>query len=360
MTESGQTRITAVVIRSIYGTVSAEWFIICAIGTILVTRAYLQLTGYPQVGGGDLHIAHALYGGALMMLALLVGWLFLGPAMRVAAVVMGGIGFGLFLDEVGKFVTKTNDYFYGPSAEIMYILVVVILLAGRIVRDVRKPTAAEAIANAATIASDGISHGLPQRRRHQATQLLALAHDLGADAATISNIARLLDAGNDRPDRLMRLRHRGARLIPDMFRSTRWLTLTGWLLVIGAAGSILVVVGGWIFNGRDLGDIDLYFELNRDRTATWILFVASIVIVALALPAMVARSRTTRVWPLRMLRFAALVSTLTNALVDFALEGFGALTNLAIGLLALAIINYHLGQRTAALTSPDERDQLRV
>ena len=49
-----------------------------AIATILITRLYLQLTGYPQVGGGDLHIAHALYGGALMMLALLIGWLILG------------------------------------------------------------------------------------------------------------------------------------------------------------------------------------------------------------------------------------------------------------------------------------------
>ena len=129
--------------RNAVGASSAEAFVIIAIATILLTRLYLELTGYPQIGGGDLHIAHALWGGALMMLALLTGWMALGSGARVLTVVMGGIGFGLFLDEVGKFVTKDNDYFYGPSAEIMYILVCLILVGARIVRVIRPLSARE-------------------------------------------------------------------------------------------------------------------------------------------------------------------------------------------------------------------------
>jgi hypothetical protein len=71
---------------------AAEAFVIIAIATILLTRLYLEVTGYPQVGCGDLHIAHALYGGALMMLALLIGRLLLGTGARVVGVVPGGIG----------------------------------------------------------------------------------------------------------------------------------------------------------------------------------------------------------------------------------------------------------------------------
>ena len=101
--------------RSSVGPSAAEAFTIIAIATILITRLYLRSTGYPQVGGGDLHIAHALYGGALMMLALLIGWLVLGFGARMVCVVLGGIGFGLFLDEVGKFVTKEQRLLLRPS-----------------------------------------------------------------------------------------------------------------------------------------------------------------------------------------------------------------------------------------------------
>lgn len=312
-------RQTTVLVRSVYGTAAVQWFLIFAIGTILVTRAYLRLTGYPQIGNGTLHIAHALWGGALMMLALVFGWLLLGSTPRVVAVVMGGIGFGLFLDEVGKFVTKDNDYFYGPSAEIMYLLVVLILLISRFVRDLKRPSVPEAIANAAVIAADGVAHGLPESRRRQAADLLDFAEARDADPALVTHIRGLLDASVDTPDRLTRVRARALALIPNFFRRRWWVTLIGWLLVVSSALTL-----------------------------------------ACSASAMIGRRHTDRVWPLRALRMAALVFTMANALVDFALDGFGALYNLALGLFALAIIDYHLRAAVARASANHEHGQLRV
>jgi hypothetical protein len=40
-------------------------------------------------------------------------------ALRASAL-LGGMGIGLFIDEVGKFITQTNDYFFPPALSIVY------------------------------------------------------------------------------------------------------------------------------------------------------------------------------------------------------------------------------------------------
>ncbi len=95
--------------------------------TVIATRWFLQLTGFPQIGGGDLHIAHALWGGALLFVAALLPIALAGRLVYRAAALLAGVGIGLFIDEVGKFITADNDYFYPAAAPIIYAT---FLLAG--------------------------------------------------------------------------------------------------------------------------------------------------------------------------------------------------------------------------------------
>ena len=75
-----------------------ETLLISSIATILVIRTQLWLTNYPQLGGGGLHIAHLLWGGLFMLLAIGLLLTFLGRHVRRAAAIIGGIGFGFFVD----------------------------------------------------------------------------------------------------------------------------------------------------------------------------------------------------------------------------------------------------------------------
>lgn len=85
------------------------------------TRLFLELTGYPKLGGGTLHIAHVLWGGLFLFVASLLPIIFVNEWIFPISALISGFGIGLFIDEVGKFITSTNDYFYPSAAPIIYV-----------------------------------------------------------------------------------------------------------------------------------------------------------------------------------------------------------------------------------------------
>lgn len=96
-------------------------------GSLLGTRAYLWLSGYPQVGGDTLHIAHAVWGGLLLFVGAVVPLVVANRAALTWAALLTGVGVGLFIDEVGKLITVDNDHFFPAAAPIAYA---VYLLSG--------------------------------------------------------------------------------------------------------------------------------------------------------------------------------------------------------------------------------------
>src|SRR3954453_22393827 len=147
-------------------------FVVAGVTTVLVIRLVLRLSGYPQLGGRGLHIAHVLPGGLLMLVAMFLLLAYVGPVVRPAAALIGGIGFGLFIDEVGKFVTADNNYFYKPSAAIVYVVFVLIVLGFRFLTTRRPIDPREELANVIDHAVEGVAGGLSRRRRAEASELL--------------------------------------------------------------------------------------------------------------------------------------------------------------------------------------------
>ena len=125
-----------------------ETFFVSAVTMILVIRTQLWLTHYPQLGGKGLHIAHLLWGGVFMVIAIGILLTLLGRSARVPAAVLGGIGFGFFIDELGKFITENNNYFFKPAAGVIYIVFVVLFLVGRHLQRTRTLSEPDLLRNA--------------------------------------------------------------------------------------------------------------------------------------------------------------------------------------------------------------------
>lgn len=104
--------------------------------TVSITRLFLELTGYPQIGTGELHIAHVLWGGLILFIGSLMAIMFTNRWALEISALLSGIGIGLFIDEVGKFITQSNDYFYPSAAPIIYTF---FLLTVLLFIEIRRP-----------------------------------------------------------------------------------------------------------------------------------------------------------------------------------------------------------------------------
>lgn len=151
-------------------------FFISSVTTILVIRFYLKLTGYPQIGGPSLHISHMLPGAILMLVALLLLLAAVNRAVRDFSAMIGGIGFGLIWDELGKYITKDNNYFFKPTPGLIYMTFVLLYLTARWVGQ-KRLTQDDYLANVLDLLKDSAVKDLDQREHDHAKELFGHVSD---------------------------------------------------------------------------------------------------------------------------------------------------------------------------------------
>jgi hypothetical protein len=218
-------------------------FLFAAAATVVVTRAFLAASGYPQVGGSKLHIAHVLWGGLLLGVGMTIMMVSLGSAAKFWASLLGGVGFGLFIDEVGKFVTKDVDYFFKPAIAIIYATLITAYMIGRelLSRRTLTPKRVRAIA-AIAIADNELGQLTPGRQASVLALLRRYCDDRDGAA-----LAKLLESKHDRPHHSVEdLFASVTTRFHDLFvaaAARRWVRLTVFgVLAVQAVGSVAVEV----------------------------------------------------------------------------------------------------------------------
>jgi len=228
-------------VRSIYAGRDLELFIVTAIATILIVRAALAATGWPQLGGGKIHFAHLLWGGLGMLIALVLFMAMKGRLWDQLAALAAGIGFGLFIDELGKFITSDNDYFFQPVVAIIYLVFVVLFLVTRAFVSTDHPSPQAALVNLLGLASEAAARPLDAAERSQAIHLLAACDPSDPVVGNLTPIIAGMTAGTSgHQGPYERIKERLV-IFYDSLVEKRWFkTLLVTYLALVALGGLLV------------------------------------------------------------------------------------------------------------------------
>ncbi len=321
-----------------------DTFLVSAIATVVVIRIFLEATGYPQLGGGGLHIAHVLWGGLGMLVAIVLLLLYLTPTTRLIAAVVGGAGFGAFVDELGKFVTSDNDYFFRPTAAILYALFVVLFLATREIRRFRALSPEESLVNAVELAERLATGTLTADERDRALQLLAQSDQSHPLIAPLRAAFLSADVAPTSFARLRWVGSAGARTYATVV-SSRWFRrilaavfiLAGIAFVFTAVATV-ALLGGALFGVLD-AQIALQEETAGGAIASVIQAIAGLVAGMLIVRGVFALRRS-RARAYRAFELAILVDLLLAQPFAFLDVGFGAAVDVFIDLALLATLRY--------------------
>jgi hypothetical protein len=321
-----------------------DTFLVSAIAAIVVIRIFLEATGYPQLGGGGLHIAHVLWGGLGMLVAIVLLLLYTTSTTRLVAAVAGGAGFGAFVDELGKFVTSDNDYFFKPTAAILYALFVVLFLATREIRRFRALSPEECLVNAVELAERLASGTLTADDRDRALQLLARADQAHPLVAPLRVSFLAADPAPMSFARLRWMGSAGARTYVAIV-SSKWFRriLAGIFILAGVAFVLTAVATVALLGGAFFGVLDAQVALDEETSGGVIASVIQAgagVVAGILIVRGVFLLRRSRGRAYRAFELAILVDLLLAQPFAFLDVGFGASVDVFLDLALLATLRF--------------------
>jgi hypothetical protein len=321
-----------------------ELFLFAAVATVLLVRTFLAVSGYPQVGGGGLHIAHVLWGGLLMGVAIVLVEILPGSRPKIWAALLGGVGFGLFIDEVGKFLTKDVDYFFKPAVAIIYAVLVGFYVVVSLILQHRPLNDRRRLALATSALEDLALGQLDAASRDYALQLLGGVDDTSALRKTAEAVRAGLLAEPPDPRsveiRLTHLRERvGDRVHREIHRIGAGrvvLTLAIVEVVVVAGAAVLLIVHPAPASiARSLIDVGLPS-------------LASLVLIGIAISVLSAGRVSAAA---ELVQWAVVVELLFTEVVIFYRQQFLGLGGFVVNLAVLALVR--VVQRTPERRADD-------
>jgi hypothetical protein len=329
--------------RNVRGRDLLDAFLISAISSLLLLRFYLNLTGYPLIGGGPLHIAHMLYGGVLMMIALVVSFVFLGVRSRQISAIVGGVGFGIFIDELGKFITKDNDYFFRPAIGIIYAVFVVLYLLFNFLTRTQRLTSREYQINALAELEEAVAQDLDSSERAHIYRLLDASKKDSAMTRHLREFVDSLRITADVKPSHVRLLIRKIDAVYKRFWEKRSSNILVRLVFIAQAAILIAAVAYTVYKNIDDITAVLSGSLTYGRELIVAQVIASVVAGGFVLYGL-SKLTSSRYDAFEQFRRATLINIYLIQFFIFVRIQFQALPGFLVSVVLLILITFVLRQ----------------
>lgn len=343
---------TGIFFRNVRSRDQLELFLLAAASSVLLVRFYLHITGYPQIGSGGLHIAHMLWGGALMLIALVAALSFIGVRVQRFVAFVGGIGFGVFIDELGKFITRDNNYFYKPTIGLIYAIFIIMYLAFNFLSRKQTLTSREYQLNALSQLEEAIVRDMNPTEEKEVRDLISRADQNDPLTKKLWDFLHNVEIIPHHPPGWQ------ARLVAwldaqyETFRAKR--SSNNFIRVFFVA-EVLIVVGAVAW--RSFANISSVFDLfNNSSSYSAELavgqLIASLIAACFAIWGAIVLPRS-HLKAYEQFRRATLVNIFLTQIFMFILTEFAALPGFFFNLGLLAVVTYAIRQeqRLAAMRS---------
>ena len=323
-------------VRRVDATNHFEIFFVSAVATIILVRAILAATGWPQLGGGKIHFAHLLWGGLGMLIAIILFLAMEGRLWDALGALAAGIGFGLFIDELGKFITSDNDYFFRPVIAIIYVIFVGLFFLFRWLGSIKHLSPQTALVNAFDYAKEAVLRDMDEGERAEALFLLSRADQADPVVVALGDMLHSLEMPEKPNPSPLQTAMRWFAGLYARFVDRRWfrVIVVGWFVVISLAG----LVGGL---GVDLNPANMSFaDVGLSVTG----FVEGVLVVI-----GIVRGRHSRLVAYAWFERAVLVSILIGEFFEFYANQLTAVFGLIPLLLTFITIRYMIGEERKKL-----------
>ncbi len=326
-------------IHNIEALSNLEITLTAAVTTVLAIRFYLHITNYPQVGGGNLHIAHMLWGGLLMLIAIAILLSYLNKPIYKIAAVIGGIGFGTFIDELGKFITKDNNYFFEPTVAIIYVIFIILYLLFYALTRSKKLSEEEYFNNAFELTRIAL---LGKSNLSSKTRAIAMLQHCNQNDPTVQTLIKVLETITPK-DAPLNLFTKIANEIHSIYESL----LHKKFITRGILVFFICYMLYNLYNAVDI--ISLYWRLD-DFTLSFedLGEFASLIASAIVMIGGIIRMQWSHRAGYKLFRIAVLISIFLTEFFDFYKNQFAAMVILLLNLFVLFILQYIISQEESS------------